>query len=131
MSPALAILVCDNDPDFREELRNFLLTAGCPQVEVVSTAREALARLRRESYRCVLVGISRSHSVARRLATVVQRRQPGTKVILIVGASDASFIRDSSFVYLIRERAFSSLLELLTDERGAAWETPGLAGGEA
>ena len=109
----LAILiVCDRDTLFREALRNFLLTAGYSQVEVAVTVREAISKLRHERYRCIVVGLSRP-SHRRRLARVAQQRQPGAKVVLVVNAGEVGSVKDNSFVYVIKERAFSTLVELL------------------
>lgn len=123
MNPLFAILVCDHDAAFREALRNFLFTAGYTRVHVVSTMREALAMLRRESYQCVLVGVSRSHLVARRLMCVVQRRQPKAKILFLISASDLPFVQDTSLVYVIKERAFTTLSELLAQNGNDVFAT--------
>src|SRR5262245_37493642 len=109
----LAILiVCDCDLLFREGLRNFLLAAGYSRVDVAATVREALSKLRRESYRYILIGLARP-SKKQRLAIVARRRQPGATVLLLVDANDVASVKDTSFVYVIKERAFSTLFELL------------------
>jgi DNA-binding NtrC family response regulator len=113
MNPLPAILVCDRDIAFREALRNFLLVAGYSQVEVAATIRAALAKLRREHYGYVLIGVSRPLSEGRRLAAVVQRRQLEAKIFFLVSAKDQPFIKDASFEYLIKEYVFSNLLELI------------------
>lgn len=115
MNPSQAILICDRDAAFRESLRNLLFAAGYPTVEVVPTVRQGLAKLRREAYHCVVVGISRVHSIERRLAQVVQRRQPGVKLLFVVPAGDIPLLKDALFVYVIKERAFSTLLLSLTE----------------
>ena len=58
MNPSSAILVFDRDALFREALRNFLLAAGYAEVVIATTAREALAKLRCESYGHILIGIA-------------------------------------------------------------------------
>ena len=108
-----AILVCDRDSAFREALRNFLFAAGYAGVEVVATVRDALAMLRHRHYRCILVGLSRPLSTARRLASVARQRQPGAQVLFLVGAADAPLVRDTSLVYVIKEHAFPILLDVL------------------
>jgi len=113
MSPRAAILIVCDDLLFREALRNFLLAAGYSRVDVVATLREALARLRSDGYRGVLIGLPLKLLSTRRLGRVAQRRQPEAKVLLLVSANDASTINDASFVYVIKERAFSTLLDLL------------------
>lgn len=113
MNPLPAILVYDWDSLFREALKNFLLAAGYSQVEVAATVREALAKLRRERYEHILIGVSRSFSRERRLATIAQRRQPEAKIFFLMSAKDQPFINDASFEYLIKEYVFSNLLELM------------------
>ena len=123
MNSLLAVLICERDAGFREALRNFLFTAGHPKVDVVPTIREALAKLRQERYGCVLVGISRSHSVERRLLGVMQRRQPQAKVVFLVRADDAPFFKDNSLLYVIKERAFTTLLELIAQNGNDVFAT--------
>lgn len=113
MRPLPAVLIYDRDALFREALRNFLLAEGYPQVEVVKTARGALAKLRHERYGYVLIGVSRPLSSERRLAAIVQRRQPATRIFLLVSAKDQPFIKDPLFECVIKERVFSNMLELM------------------
>jgi DNA-binding NarL/FixJ family response regulator len=113
MSPLPAILVCEPDILFREALRNFLLAAGYSQIEVAVTVREALAKLRRERYGVVLIGVSRPFSRGQRLAVIAQQRQLGAKILFLVSAKDQPWIQDASFEYVIKEYIFSNLLELM------------------
>ena len=108
-----AILVSDRDTAFREALRNFLLAAGYPQVEVAATIRASLAQLRREHFGYVLIGVSRPHLSRRRLAAVAQRRQPEAKIFFLVAAKDQPFIKDAAFETVIKEYVYSNLLELM------------------
>jgi len=112
MMPSQAILICDRDAAFREALRNLLFAAGYPTVEVVGSVREGLARLRRKIYGCVLVGIPRPRSQERRWAIVARRRQPGAKLLFVVPATGTRADNVDGFDYVIRERAFSTLLLL-------------------
>jgi DNA-binding NarL/FixJ family response regulator len=111
--PAHAILVCDRDAAFREALRNYLLAAGHARIEAVGTVRGALAMLRRGRYRCILIGLSRPATSAARLARVARARQPGARVLCLIDAADARGIHDASFVYVLKERAFPVLLDML------------------
>jgi DNA-binding NarL/FixJ family response regulator len=113
MNPLPAILVYDRDTSFREALRNFLLAAGYPQVEVAATIRAALIKLRHEHYGYILIEVSHSLSEGRRLAAVAQRRQPEAKIVFLVGAKDQPFIKDVSFETVIKEYVYSNLLELM------------------
>lgn len=114
MIPSQAILVCDRDNGFREALRNLLFAAGYPSVEVVGTVRAAIAKLRREVYGCVVIGLAHPGPRERRWATVVRRRQPQAKLLFVVPASVIASMTNDRFDYVIKERAFSMLL-LLTE----------------
>ena len=97
MNALPAILICEHDALFLEALRNLLLAAGYSRVDVVATVREALAKLRRERYSHILVGLSRPLLINRqRLARVVQQRQPAAEVVFLVSANDVPFITDTS-----------------------------------
>ena len=114
MNALPAILICEHDALFLEALGNLLLAAGYSRVDVVATVREALAKLRRERYSHILVGLSRPLLINRqRLARVVQQRQPAAEVVFLVSANDVPFITDTSADYVIKERAFSILLDAI------------------
>lgn len=117
MSSSSAILICDREDLFREVLRNFLLAAGYSQVEVVATAREAMAKLHRQSFGHVFIGMAQPFLRARRLAVIAQRRQPGAKIFLLLNADDLVILPADSSDYIIKEHAFESLLNLLNDPR--------------
>jgi len=113
MHSFLAILIYDRDVLFREALRNFLLAAGYGRVLIAATVREALAKLRHECYGHVLIGISKPLYRGRRLAAVARKRQPKARILLLVGAEDQPFARDSAFEYITKEHVFSNLLGLM------------------
>jgi len=113
MSSSSAILICDREDLFREALRNFLLAAGYSHVEVIATAREAMARLRRQPYGHIFIGMAQPFSRARRLAAIAQRRQPQAKIFLLINANDLVILPADSSDYIIKEHAFASLLNLL------------------
>jgi len=113
MVPLLAILIYDRDALFREELRNFLLAAGFAEVVIAATVREALVKLRGESFGHILIGISTPVSRERRLAAIARRRQPEAKILFLVSAQDQPFPRDAAFEYVIKEYVFSNLSGLM------------------
>ncbi len=116
MNSTSAILICDRDHLFREALRNFLLAAGYLHIEIVTTAQEALAKLRREHYGCILIGITQPWQKARRLATVAKHRQPQAKLLLIVRAAEQPLIQNDVFEYILKEQIYSDLLLWLRDD---------------
>ncbi|MGH9962285.1 MAG: hypothetical protein ACREBC_35040, partial [Pyrinomonadaceae bacterium] len=109
----VVILICDGDAYFREELRNFLLAAGYPDVEFAATVRDAIAKVRGKRYSHILIGLSQPFSCERRWAAVIRRRQPGAKILFLVNAADQPSIRAASCEHVIKEYMFSNLLELL------------------
>jgi DNA-binding NarL/FixJ family response regulator len=115
MTTSSAILVCDRDRLFRETLKNFLLAAGYGRVEVVATARAALALLRRERFDCMMIGLSRPFSHKRRLVMIARRRQPDAKILVLVAAADQPYIHDAGFEYVIKEQVFSNIIALLKE----------------
>lgn len=115
MNSSSAILICDRDHLFREALRNFLLAAGYSHVEVVATAREALAKFRHQPYGHIFIGIAQPFLRARRLAAIAQRRQPQAQIFLLLNADDLTILPADSSDYIIKEQAFTSLLNLLND----------------
>lgn len=117
MNPSSAILICDRDQPFCEALRNFLLAAGYAQVEVVATAREAMAKWRRQLYGHIFIGAARPFSKAWRLAVIAQHRQPEAKIFLLLNAKDIVIFPADSSNYIIKEHAFESLLNLLKDQK--------------
>jgi DNA-binding NarL/FixJ family response regulator len=118
MNSSSAILICDRDGLFRETLVNFLLAAGYSHVEIVATAREALAKLRRERYDYILIGLSRPFSLGRRLATLAQKLQPEAKIFLLINAADQHHIQNIRCDCIIKEHAGESLLDLLQNKPG-------------
>lgn len=113
MNALVPILICDSDAYFREELQNFLLAAGYPDVEIAATVRDAIAKLREKRYKYVLIGVSQPFPCERRWAAVIRRRQPGAKILFLVSAADQPSIRATSCEHVIKEYMVSNLLELL------------------
>lgn len=115
MNALVAILICDGDAYFREELQNFLFAAGYRDVEFAATVREALAKLRDKRYEYVLIGVSQPFSCERRWAAVIRRRQPAARILFLVSAADRPSIRATSCEHVIKEYMFSNLLEVLAN----------------
>lgn len=113
MNSTHAILICDREPFYREALVNLLLAAGYTNVEVVSTAREALRQLRRHNYSHVLMGVATSARRSLRLARIAQRRQPHARIILLSRAQEREAINAHGFDCIIKEQAFLSLLDTM------------------
>jgi len=113
MISSSAILICDRGHLFRESLRNFLLAAGYLHIEIATTVLEALAKLRRERYGCILIGMTQPPRKAWRMAAVAKRRQPQAKLLLMAAADEPPFVQNDSFEYIIKEQVYSDLLPWL------------------
>lgn len=113
MNSAVAILACDRDTLFREALRNFLYAAGYNQVEVVPTIREALAKIRCERYRCIMIGLSRPRPNEQRLVALLRKRQPEAKVLFLMNANETAISKSAQADYVLKEHAFSTLSDWL------------------
>lgn len=113
MSALSAILVYDRDMLFGEALQNFLFAAGFSTVDVAATVLEALGKLRHKHYTNILIELTPSRSCEGRWAAVIQRRQPGAKIIFLMKAAEQPFIQEGAFDHVIKEYVFSSLLELI------------------
>ncbi len=118
MGPSVSILLFDHDTLFREAVRNFLLAAGYPHVDVAPSAPEALVKLHSERYRHVLIGLSRPLSEGQELAAEAQRLQPDAKIFPLIHAEDQPFLHNDAFEYLIKESIFANLLEVLEEKGG-------------
>lgn len=113
MNPSPPILIYDRDTAFRETLKNFLLTAGYSEVEATATVRAALLTLHQGHFEYMLIGVSRSMTVGRCLASVARQWQPQAKIVYLVNARDQPFIKDASCATIIKEYVYSSLLKLI------------------
>jgi DNA-binding NtrC family response regulator len=113
MSALSTILVYDRDTLFGEALQNFLFAAGFSSVDVAATMQEAFGSLRHKRYNNILIDLSPRRSGERRWAALIQRRQPGAKIIFLMKAVDQPLIREGAFDYVIKEHVYSSLLELM------------------
>ena len=100
-------------PSFVRLCETFSSSAGYAEVVIAATVREALTKLRCESYGHILIGISAPLSRGRRLAAIARRRQPAAKILFFVSAQDQPFASDAAFEYVIKEYAFSNLLGLM------------------
>ena len=101
MKPSAPILIFDLDALFRQRLRNSLRAAGYQEVDVTATEAEALAKLTRGNYRCVLVGLPPLSSGAREKPTLKRPNGQAMPVTNSSGDPLTSVFRDKmkSVVY--------------------------------
>jgi DNA-binding NtrC family response regulator len=83
-----AILIVDPDINFREELYNFLLSAGYQHVDSAVSFTDALERLRESEYEIVVTDAGSPFMDAVRFARNVSGIEPEARVIFMIRADD-------------------------------------------
>jgi DNA-binding NtrC family response regulator len=83
-----AILIVDPDMNFREELYNFLLSAGYQHVDSAVSFTDALERLRESEYEIVVTDAGSPFVDAVRFARSVSEIEPAARVIFMIRADD-------------------------------------------
>jgi DNA-binding NtrC family response regulator len=114
------ILIVDQDAHFREELYNFLLSAGYKKVDSAKTLTEVLEKLEESEYYVVVLDAGSHLKAACRSADSITDLSPNTRVILLVGDEDRPTprpIAGETHEFLIKATFTRNLLYLL--ENGA------------
>jgi DNA-binding NtrC family response regulator len=83
-----AILIVDPDINFREELYNFLLSAGYQHVDSTGSFTDALEQLRESEYEIVVTDAGSPFVDAVRFARNVAGIEPAPRVIFMIRADD-------------------------------------------
>ena len=115
-----SILIVDPDVHFREELFNFLLSAGSQKVETASNFHIALERLQHWAYDVALVDVGAPFSEGLKFAEVMIQLNPKMRVILMIRAEDqpkwnAGAGTSAEFQFLIKSAYTHDLLVLLEE----------------
>ena len=84
----LRILIIDPDTQFREELYNFLLLAGCKTIDAAKNFTEALTKIRDSSPDVVLLDASAPSMKRLEHARHIVALNQKIKVILMIKAED-------------------------------------------
>ncbi|HJQ68511.1 MAG TPA: response regulator [Blastocatellia bacterium] len=78
------ILIVEPDTNFREELYNFLLSAGYENVDSVESFEQSLKRIEESCYDVVISDASVGPTDVLSFARAVTRIRPGSEVILMI-----------------------------------------------
>jgi DNA-binding NtrC family response regulator len=116
-----SILIVDPDTHFREELFNFLLSAGSQKVETAVNFHTALEKVTHSAYEVVLVDVGPPFSEGLKLAEVIIQLNPKMRVILMIKAEDRqkwnAEVGTSAEFQLLIKSAYSHDLLVLLEER--------------
>jgi len=108
------ILIVDPETNSREELHNFLLSAGYRHVDSAKGLEEALQKVEESDYYVVVLNAVSHLEAGIRSADNITLLSPKTKVILLVGPEDRPVSRDKYRGQFLIKATFSrDLLYLL------------------
>jgi DNA-binding NtrC family response regulator len=83
-----SIMIIEPDAQFREELYNFLLSAGYERTENADSFPVALNKIVRSTYAVVVADAGESWDAGLKFAADLARLSPRTKVILMIDPED-------------------------------------------
>jgi DNA-binding NtrC family response regulator len=120
------ILIVEPNVQLREEVVNFLLSAGYEQVEQSASLSAALDKIRQSAYDVVVAGVGRPTSTGLQFATTLAQRSPNTRIILMIEAEDQQSWDQIApqFVeaqFLIKTDFARNLLHLLEKHAKTLW----------
>jgi DNA-binding NtrC family response regulator len=110
------LLIVDQDAHFREELNNFLLSAGYECVDSAKNFIEALEKVEKSEYYVVVLDAVSHFAAGLRSADSIMSLKPKTKVILMVGPEVRPTLKPRSGAthqFLIKATFTRDLLYLL------------------
>ena len=119
----LSVLIVDPDPNFREGLYNFLLSASYEKVDSAENYQTALEKIRETEYDVVLLDAGSPLSAGRKVADRIASSSPKAKVILMAGFQEEQQQNEqqqndeagnkAEYQYLIKATFARNLLYLL------------------
>jgi DNA-binding NarL/FixJ family response regulator len=83
-----SILIIEPDAQFREELYNFLLSAGYEKIEETDSFADALDKIVRSTYAVVVADAGEPLDSGLQFAADLVRLSPQTKIILMIDPED-------------------------------------------
>jgi CheY-like chemotaxis protein len=91
------ILIVDDDAGVRQVLRSMLVPAGY-HVEVAVNGREAVERLREETFDLVITDLVMPEQEGIETIKILRRDFPGVKIIAISGAFGGDYLRIAGYL---------------------------------
>ena len=112
-----AILIVDQDAQFREGLYNFLLSAGYEEVDAAKNFDKALEKIKESAYDVVVSDAGSRFMEGLRFAERVVKANPEMKLILMIRVEDQQEWEEKAasteFLFLIKPTFPRNLLYLL------------------
>lgn len=113
-----SILIVEPNAQFREELYNFLLSAGYERVDSAESYQSALEKIRETEYDVLLLDGGSPLKTGLEVADGIAASNPKTKVVLTIGAREQQepsdeFRNKTEYQFLIKTTFARNLLYLL------------------
>jgi CheY-like chemotaxis protein len=83
-----SILIIEPNEQFREEIFNFLLSAGYENTDVTDNLAAALDKIGQSAYEVVVADAGESLAAGLKFATDLAQLSPDTKIILLIEAEE-------------------------------------------
>jgi len=83
-----SILIIEPNAQFREEIVNFLLSAGYEDVAATDSLPAALDKLRQSEYEITVANAGRPLTTGLQFAAELAGMKPGAKIIFMINAED-------------------------------------------
>src|SRR5262245_64511599 len=83
-----SVLIIEPNGEFREEIFNFLLSAGFEKVTATDSVAGALDKLRESAYDVILKAAGKPLASALQFSTALVKLSPGTKIIHMIESAD-------------------------------------------
>jgi DNA-binding NtrC family response regulator len=117
-----SILIIESDEQLREEIVNFLLSAGYEDVTATDSVPAALDKIRQSEYEITVADAGRPLTTELQFAADLASLKPGSKIIFMINAEDQQSwdqiaVQSVGVRFLIKTDFARNLLYLL--EEGA------------
>jgi len=83
-----SILIIEPNAQLREEIVNFLLSAGYEDVTATDSLSEALNKIRQSDYEVTVADVGKSLTTGLQFAADLAGMKPGAKIIFMINAED-------------------------------------------
>jgi DNA-binding NtrC family response regulator len=115
-----SILIVEPNEQLREQIVNYLLSAGYEKIEDAGSLEAALDKIRRSAYEVVVAGAGEPLTAGLRFAADLAGISPDGRVILMINAEDQRFwdqiaAQSGNIRFLIKTDFARSLLYLLEE----------------
>jgi DNA-binding NtrC family response regulator len=115
-----SILIVEPNEQLREQIINYLLSAGYEKTEVADSLEAALNKIRRSAYEVVVASAGEPQTAGLRFAADLAGISPDGRIILMINAEDQRFwdqiaAQSGNIRFLIKTDFARNLLYLLEE----------------